>query len=135
MERTITVLTDLKDLSELLHGATLQATRGVPAGGALQLIFEFTRELVEHQPTEHRGWRHRVNIPRTPCELRLSRITTVTVRRSSERSSASLPLLSCDAVPGGYQLTVQAPDGLQVVVGMTQLDGTFADLGTSVLAR
>ena len=72
--------------------------------------------------------------PWTKCELTLKGITTVAVKRVTDAPPDQTPLLSCDAVKGGYRLIVQGPDGLQFVLGLEQLDGTFADIGSPIEA-
>jgi hypothetical protein len=132
MERSIAVVTDVKDLNDLLSGASLDQARCVPTREGAELVVEFTRAMVERQTVVRRGLFRRMKTPWTKCELRLSKITAITVRRLADLPPDQHPLLSCEAVHGGYQLTVQAPDGLQFVLGLLQLDGSFADVGTPI---
>lgn len=132
MERSITVVTDVKDLSELLHGASVDQARLVPAAGRLQLVVECTRAMIERQQAVRRGLFKRLKTPWTKCRLTFNGITDVTVTRLSDAAPNQMPLLSCEAVKGGYQVTVQAPDGLQYVLNLEQLDGTFSDVGSPI---
>lgn len=134
MERTITVLTDVKDLGELLNGSRVDQAQLIPSAGRLQLVLELTRAMVEQQHVVKRGPFRRLKTPWSQCRLTLNRITSVTVKRLTDLAPDQTPLLSCDAVSGGYQLTVQAPDGLQFVLGLDQLDGSFADIGSPIEA-
>ena len=143
MDRRITVLSDVKDLGELLEGAALEQATLTPASeaspeaagrgttGRMQLVLEGTRAMLEQPPADAGGLFKRPKIPWTKYRLALSHITSASVERD-EQAAEHAPLLACDAVPGGYQLTVRSPDGLRVVVGLDQLDGTFADMGSVI---
>jgi len=52
----------------------------------------------------------------------------------SDQPPVEVPLLACEAVPGGYQVTLRASDTLQVAFSLEQLDGTFVDVGTPIEA-
>ena len=132
MDRTIAVLTDVKDVSDLLDGASLDQVGVKPAGGNVQLVLGLTRAMLEQQAVVRRGFTRRIKTPWTKCELQLSRVKSLTIRRASDRAPDQAPLLACDAVVGGYQLTVKAPDGLELILGMDQLDGRFADVGRPI---
>ena len=132
MNKQLTVLSDVKDLAELLDGAGVEQAKLVPAGGRLELVIEGTRAMVEQPPVARSGWFTRAKTPWTKYRLTLTRITSVTVTRVEHAPADHAPLFACDAVPGGYQLTVQAPDGLQLVAGLEQLDGAFADAGSVI---
>ena len=132
MQRTMTVVNDVKDLAEWLKGASVDQAQLVPSGGRLQLVIELTRAMVECQQTARRGLLKRVKTPWTTCRVTLNSIHSVTIKRLTDAPPGQTPLLSCEAVPGGYQLTVQAPDGLQFVLGLERLAGTFADVGSPI---
>lgn len=132
MQRDIKVLTDVKDLSELLSGANVEQVQLKPSGGGLRLAARFLRAMPERQTVVKRGPFRRLRTPWTACELNLSRIQSVTVKRLSDLAPDQIPVLACEASPGGYQCTIQAPDGLQLTVGLDQLDGSFSDVGAPV---
>ena len=132
MERSVTLVTDVKDLSDLLNGASLDQARLVPSGGRMQLVLELTRAMIEQQRVIRHGLIKRVKTPWTKCQLALQGITSITVKRLTDLAPDQIPLLACEAVPGGYQLTVQAPDGLQFVLGLDQLNGHFSDVGNPI---
>ena len=132
MQRTITVVSDVKDLAELLSGASVEQARLVPSAGRLQLVVDLTRAMLERQHVVRRGLIKRLNTPWTKCQLTLHEVTAVTVKRVTDTAPDQTPLLSCEAVKGGYQLTVQAPDGLQFVLGLERLTGTFSDVGNPI---
>ena len=132
MERSMTLVTDVKDLSDLLNGASLDQARLVPSGGHLQLVLELTRAIVERQQVVRRGLFRRIKTPWTKCQMTLRGIHNVTVKRLTDLAPDQAPLLSCDAIPGGYQLTVQAPDGLHLLLECPQLDGSFTDIGSPI---
>jgi hypothetical protein len=134
MERRIAVLSDVKDLSEWLNGASVEQAHVVQAGGRLQLVLDLTRAMTEAKRVVRVGLLKRVKTPWTKCQVRLSGINAVTVKRLADLAPDQTPLLSCEAVTGGYQLTVQAPDGLQLVLALSQLDGSFADIGSPIEA-
>ena len=138
MNRDVTVLSDVKDLAELLDGAGVEQATLAPAGGRLELVIEGTRAMVEQPPaarfTARGGLFKRAKTPWTKYRLTLTYITGVTMTRAEQTPADQTPLLACDAVPGGYQLTVQAPDGLRLVAGLEQLAGAFADIGSVVQA-
>lgn len=134
MERTVTVLTDVKDLGELLNGSRVDQAQLIPSGGRIQLVLDLTRAMVERQQVVKHGLFRRLKTPWTKCRLTLQGIKSMTVKRLTDLAPDQTPLLSCDAVSGGYQLTVQAPDGLQFVLGLEQLDGSFADIGNPIEA-
>ena len=132
MQRTMTVVNDVKDLAEWLKGASVDQAQLVPSGGRLQLVMELTRAMVERQQMVRRGLFKRVKTPWTTCRVTLNDIHSVAIKRLTDATPAQTPLLFCEAVPGGYQLTVQAPDGLQFVLGLDRLAGTFADVGSPI---
>ena len=132
MERSIAVVTDVKDLSDLLSGARVDQAQLVPSAGRLQLVVDLTRAMLEQQHVVRRGLIKRLKTPWTKCQLTLNEVTAVTVKRVTDTAPDQTPLLSCDAVKGGYQVTVQAPDGLQFVLGLERLAGTFSDVGSPI---
>lgn len=132
MERAVAVVSDVKDVGELLNGASVEQAQLVPSDGQLTLILELTRALLERQEVVRRGPFRRLKTPWTKCELRLRHIRSVTVRRLTDQAPNHAPLVSCEAVSGGYEVTVQAPDGLQFVLSADRLDGAFTDVGTPI---
>jgi hypothetical protein len=132
MQRDIKVLTDVKDLSELLSGARIERVRLLPSGGGMQLSAELTRAMPERQTVIRQGLFRRLKTPWTACELELFRVTSVAVKHLTDLAPDQTPVIACEAVPGGYQFTVQAPDGLQLVLNLDQLDGSFADIGAPI---
>jgi len=132
MERTISVLGDVKDLGELLDGASIDAARIVPLGGRLQLEMELTRAMPERQRVVRQGLFRRVKTPWVKSRLMLNQITDVTVQRMSDTPAEQQPLLACDAIPGGYRFVVTAPDGLQLQLTLEQLSGNFADISATI---
>lgn len=134
MTRDITVLSDLNDLNDLLRGATVDQARVVPDQGRLQLVIDITRAMIEREPVETgRGPFKRARVPWAKSRLVLRCVTTTEVKRMLDAPPTDQPLLVCDAVLGGYQLTVQAPDGLQLTVGLERLDGAFTDVGDVIV--
>ena len=134
MERSLAVVSDVKDLSELLNGASVEHAELVPSGGTMHLVLALTRAMVERQEVVRRGPFRRLKTPWTKCQLRLSHIQAITVRRLADQAPDHAPLMACDAVPGGYQVTVQAPDGLQLVLRIDRLEGAFTDVGSPITA-
>ncbi len=132
MERTIAVLSDVKDLSELLHGASVEQARLVPSGGRLRLEMELTRACAEMPAVAHRGFMGRIKIPWVKSRLSLGQIKDAAVQRLSHAPPAQTSLLSCEAVAGGYTLVVTSPDGLRLSLTLEQLNGQFADLGQPI---
>ncbi len=132
MERAIKVLTDVKDLSELLSGASVEHAQVRPGGSGLQLVARLLRAMPERQTVVKHGLFRRLKTPWTTCELKLSHITSVNVKHLTDVAPDQTPVMVCEAVPGGYQLTVQAPDGLQLMMHLDQLDGSFADVGSPI---
>ncbi len=132
MERTIAVLSDVKDLSELLNGASIDHARLVPSGGRLRLEMELTRACSELQPAIHRGFMGRTKTPFVKSRLSLGQIKDAAVQRLTDAPPAQASLLSCEAVSGGYTLVVTSPDGLRLSLNLEQLNGQFADLGQPI---
>lgn len=132
MQREIKVLTDVKDLSELLSGASVDRVRLSPGGVGMQMMAELTRAMPERQTVIRQGLFRRLKTPWITCELKLSHITSVNVKHLTDLSPDQTPVMACEAVPGGYELTVQAPDGLQLMMHLDQLDGSFADIGSPI---
>ncbi len=124
MERTISVLSDVKDLGELLAGACIEQARCVPSGARLRLEIELTRPCRE-RPTKP-------PIPWVKSRLQIGQIKESSVQRVSEQVRGQTPWLSCDAIPGGYHLMITSADGLRFVLTLEQLNGQFADVGQSV---
>lgn len=131
MERTITVLSDLKDLGELLQGAAIDQAMLTPSDGRVRLVMEGTRAMVEQPPVERGSLFKRPKTPWTKFRLTLDHITHATMSRAEQAADQS-PLLACDAVAGGYRLTVRTPDGLQLVLAMDWLQGGCADAGSVI---
>ena len=132
MERAITVLGDIKDLSELLQGASLDQVRLLPGNGRMRLELELTRACPELQPAGGRKWGFRAKVPWVKSRLVLQQVSDASVRRLDDGSPAQVSLLACDAVLGGYTLAVTSHDGLQLVLTLEQLDGEFRDVGKPV---
>jgi len=132
MERTIGVLTDVKDLSEWLDGSRVDQARLVPSSGRLRLELELTRACPELSTTARRGFLTRTKTPWVRCHLAFNQVTEASVQHLTEPRPGETSLLSCEAVAGGYQLVVTAPDGLQLVLKLEQLDGHFVDTGTPI---
>ena len=132
MERTITVLTDVKDVGELLNGASVEHAELKPSGGVLQLVARLVRAMPERRIVVKRGLFRRLKTPWTACELKLSRVQAVTVKRLTDLAPDQRPIIVCEAVPGGYQFSIQAPDGLQLTVSLDRLEGSFADVGSPI---
>ena len=135
MERALTVVSDVKNLSELLEGARIEEAALAPVGGLMQLTLTVTRAVVEQQRVVRHGFRRRVETPWATSRVVINGIRAVTQRPSpADGSSADSPLLSCDAVGGGYQLTVRDPAGWQFVLEVEQLQGSFTDVGELIHA-
>lgn len=132
MERTITVLTDVNDVGELLNGASVEHAEVKPGEGGLQLVARLMRAMPERHTVIKRGLLRRVKTPWTACELTLSRVQAVTVKRLADLAPDQRPIIDCEAVPGGYQFAIQAPDGLQLTVSLDRLEGSFADVGSPI---
>jgi hypothetical protein len=129
MEQSINVVSDLKNLSELLGGSTVDQARLVPSGGRLRLELDLTRACRELVTTERRGFLKRPKTPWMKSRLTLEPIAEAMVQRVTESSPSPEPLIACEAVPGGYQLVVTSPDGLRLSMRLEQLSGRFVDLG------
>ena len=132
MEQAIAVLSDLKNVSELLEGASIEQARLVPSIGRLQLELEVTRACPELKTTVRRGLMRKTTIPWVKSRLTVGQITGVSIQRAAEAPAGQTPVLACEAVPGGYTLTVTSPDGLQLTLALDQLQGQFADLGRPI---
>ena len=131
MERTLSVLSDVKNLGEFIDGASLERARLLPGVGQMSLELELTRACPELATVVRRGFVARTKTPWVKSRLTLRRITGVAVQRTAD-AAASQPLLACEAVPGGYRAVVTAHDGLELTVTLEQLDGQFTDVGTPV---
>lgn len=129
MERTFTYLTDIKDASEWLAGARVERAQLAPTGRAMRLTLELTRAMLEQQREVRQGFFRRTKTPFAACRVTLNGLHDVTITHLADQPPNDTPLLSCEAVSGGYQITVQAPDGLQIVARAEQLDGAFEDVG------
>lgn len=132
MQRDIKVLTDVKDLSELLNGANVEHAEVKPGGNGMQLMARLLRAMPERQTVVKHGLFRRLKTPWSRCELAFSHITSVGVKRLTDAAPDQTPLMACEAVPGGYELTLQAPDGLQLMMRLDQLEGSFADVGSPI---
>lgn len=132
MERAIKVLTDVKDLSELLAGAGVEDAQVRAGGDGLQLTARLLRAMPERKTLVKQGLFRRPKTPWSRCEVTLSHITSVSVKHLTDMAPDQTPLMTCEAVAGGYQFTLQAPDGLQLMLQLDQLDGSFADVGSPI---
>ena len=132
MKRTIAVVNDMKDLSELLNGARVEQASLVPSGGRLRLEMELTRACPELQTAVRRGLLTRTKTPWVKSRLTLNQIKDASVQRLTETPPGETPLLSCEAIPGGYTLVVTSPDGLRLSLALEQLIGQFADVGSPI---
>ena len=134
MQRTMSVLNDIKDLGELIAGASIDAARLMPDGEHLRLEVELTRACPELAGTVRGGLLNRPRTPWTRSRLVLGGVKDVAVGRAPETPDAHPSLLGCEAVTGGYRLTVTSHDGLQLALTLDQLSGEFADIGHPVPA-
>ena len=132
MEQVITFVTDVKNLGELLDGASVDQARVVPSGGRLRLELELTRACPELATVVKRGLLARTKTPWVKSRLVLNQIKDVAVQRLVDAPPDQVPLLSCEAIPGGYQVVVTAPDGLRLQLILEQLDGQFTDVGQPI---
>ena len=132
MQRAIAVVTDVKDLSELLHGASVEQARMVSSGGRLRVEVELTRAMMEQQRVVRHGLFKRTQTPWIKGRLTLEGIQDVEVQRVSDQPPDQTPLLTCEAIPGGYQFVVTAPDGLRLQLTLAQLSGQFEDIGRPI---
>ena len=132
MERTISVLNDVKDLSELLEGASVDQARLAPSSGRLQLELDLTRACPELETVVRRGFSTRTKTPWVKSRLTLSQVKGASVQHLTDVSPTQSPLLSCEAIPGGYALVVTGHDGLRLSLTLEQLNGQFADVGKPV---
>src|SRR3989338_5460733 len=130
----ISVLGDVKDLSEILQGASLDQVRLRPDGGRLRLEAELTRACSELRPAGRGGFGLRPRVPWVKSRLTLGEIRDVSVQRLDDGSPAQMSLLACDAIPGGYTLSIMSHDGLKLVLTLDQLRGQFADVGKPAAA-
>ena len=131
MERTITVLTDINDLTQLLQGARIEQANLQSRGGQSELSLELTRAMIERPPEQH-GLFKRSKVPWTKSRLTLRQITAATVTPPTDLPANEMPVVSAEAAVGGYQVTVKTPEGMQMVLTADQLDGLFADVGTPI---
>jgi len=132
MERAVAVLTDVKDLAELLNGSSVDQARIGTSGGRLTLDMELTRAMPEQQRVVRYGLFKRIKTPWVKSRLTLNQITEVAIQRLADQPPNPVPLFSCEAVPGGYELIVTAPDGLRLQCKLEQLSGTFIDVGSPI---
>ena len=132
MNKTISVLSDIQDLGELLRGAAIDQAALSPSEGRVEVVIEGTRAMVEQPAVAGGGWFTRPKTPWTKFRMTLGRITQATLARAEQAAGDQAPLLACDAVAGGYHLTVRTPDGLQLVLAVDKLAGTFSDAGRVV---
>jgi len=115
MEQTIAVISDVKNLSERLAGATLGTAQLLFSGGRLHMELDLLRPA----PQAVRGRGAGLSVK---SRLTLERITAASVQHVSTVPTEQ-PLLSCEAVPGGYQVVVATPDGLRLELTVEQLSG------------
>ena len=134
MERQIRVLTDIKDLDELLTGARVDRTHVVSSPGKPpQLIVELTRAMIERQSTVQQGLFKRTTTPFSSCRLVFSsirRVTTESVEGAPPLTDGSV--LSCEPVKGGYHLTIRGEGSAQIMLELDTLNGVFQDVGQPV---
>ena len=134
MERQIRVLTDIKDLDELLNGARVDRTHVIAnPGKPTQLIVELTRAMIERQTTVQQGFFKRIKTPFSSCRLVFSsirRVTTESVEGAPPLTDGAV--LSCEPVKGGYHLTIRGEGGTQIMLELDALTGVFQDIGVPV---
>ena len=132
MERTIEVLGDIKDLSELLGAASIDQIRLFPAGGRLKLDLELTRACLEAVPAGGSGGFRR-KTPWVKSRLVLNQIRNAAFERL-ESGSSQVSMLACDSIGGGYTFSVTSHDGLRLVLNLEALKGEFQDIGKPIVA-
>lgn len=134
MERRIQVLTDIKDLNELLAGASVDRTQVVSHPGQTQLIVELTRAMIERQTTVRQGLFQRLKTPFSKCQLTFASIRAVTTAKTDVAPSAASDLMACEPVKNGYRLTIRSGDGTEIALDVDTLNGRFEDVGQPVEA-
>lgn len=127
MERTVTVLSDIKDLNELLQGARVDRFRILPSGGRLRLDLELTRVCLESAVASPGGFFRR-KVPWVKSRLVLDQIRDAAFERA-ESASADVSLLACDSISGGYALSVTSQEGMRIMMNCDGLSGLFEDIG------
>ena len=134
MERQIRVLTDIKDLDELLNGARVDRTHVISnPGRPPRLIVELTRAMIERQTVVQQGLFKRIKTPFSSCRLVFSsirRVTTESVEGAPALTDGAV--LSCEPVKDGYHLTIRAEGGTQIMLELDALNGAFEDVGQPV---
>ena len=119
MEHALAVISDVSNLSRILAGAVFGAARLLPSGGRLRLELE----LLPAPAAGRRGVGAAVT-----HRLTLEQVTEANIRHVATVPTGQ-PLISCEAVRGGYQVVVAAPDGLRLELNVEQLNGRLAALG------
>lgn len=132
MERAIQVLGDIKDLSELLQGASIDKMRLQASGERLKLDLELTRACLEGTPAGSAKPFGR-KIPWVKSRLTLSDIRDAAFEYAQSGSS-QVSLLACDSIEKGYTLSVTSQEGLRLVMSLDTLRGAFEDVGEPVAA-
>ena len=129
MQRNVSVLSDVKDLGELIEGARIDSAKLLPSGDCLRLELELTRACAELAGTVRGGFLSPPKTPWTRSRLVLGWVKDVSVGRAPEVPGVHPSLLGCESVAGGYRLTITSPDGLQLSLTLERLSGEFADIG------
>ena len=84
MERLISAFSDVKSLSELLDGASVDRSRWAPHDGALRLELELTRACRELKTSRRPGLFAKTRVPWVRSRLTLDHVTDVVVQRVSD---------------------------------------------------
>ena len=132
MKCPINVVSDVKNLGELLDGARVEQVRFSPSGGCLQLHVDLIRSMIEQKKTVRRGLFRQVVTPWIKGHLSLTEIQELSIAQLRDTPTDSLPFLSCEAIVGGYAFQFNSPDGLQLMMSVKQLGGHYADVGAPI---
>jgi hypothetical protein len=131
MERQIAVLSDIKDVTELLNGARIDRTRVVSGASQTQVIVDLTRAMVERPAVVQPGLFRRSKTLFTKSQLVFSAVRSVTNAPPAEGLFEGA-IMNCEPVKGGYQLTLRGEGQATLVVLVDRLDGVFQDVGQPI---
>ena len=132
MRRPFDVLSDVKDVADLLEGARIDQARLVPAGGRLNLELELTRAVLEAQQVVRRGPFRRLKTTWIKGRLTLTQLNALALERFGDAGAQQKPLIWAEAIPGGYEVVITSPEGLRLRVTAEHLNGVYEDVGSPI---
>jgi hypothetical protein len=120
MQRSIRVLSDVCTVADLLAGGRIESMDVAAQRGSSTVSVVLKRPQIEAETD-----RSAKRVPVVTSTLVFRGVAEINTQPAVPQGQ--VPLVSCEAVPGGYVCALDAPPGQQTLLKMPALEGFFQD--------